>query len=73
MRDRVIWAISIGTVLGLIVIIYTPLNRVLKLAPLSGGQFLTAIAISIIAVLWYELVKLARLKGNRNVQNHERV
>lgn len=31
----------------------------LKLAPLSGLQFLIAIGIAMAAVLWYELVKLA--------------
>lgn len=57
-KDRVMWMINIATVCGLLVILYSPVNSFLKLAPLSAGQFFTAIGIAIAAVLWYEIVKL---------------
>lgn len=60
MRDKIMWAINIGTIAGLLVILYTPLSGFLKLAPLSAGQFLLALGIACAAVLWYELVKLAK-------------
>ncbi len=60
MRDKIMWAINIGTIAGLLVILYTPLSGFLKLAPLSAGQFLLALEIACAAVLWYELVKLAK-------------
>ena len=67
MKDRVLWAIAAGTILGLILILYTPVSGFLKLAPLSGIQFLTVIGISLAAVMWYELVKLGKKwrKGGR--------
>lgn len=58
-KDRVMWAITVGTIFGLILILYTPVSGFLQLAPLSGLQFLTVIGVSLAAVLWYELVKLA--------------
>jgi Ca2+-transporting ATPase len=58
-KDRVMWAITVGTVLGLILMLYTPVSGILKLAPLSGIQFLIVIGIAAVAVLWYEFVKLA--------------
>lgn len=57
-KDKVMWAINIFTILGLIVILYTPLADFLKLAPLSMSQFFIVLGISVLSVLWYELVKL---------------
>ena len=58
--DKVMWAVNLGTLVLLAVIIYTPLAGFLKLAPLSAGQMLTALGLSMASVLWYELVKLVR-------------
>lgn len=58
--DKVMWAAILGTILGLVIMIYTPLHQFLKLAPLSAAQILLAAGISCIAVLWYELVKAVR-------------
>jgi len=63
-KDKVMWAVSIGTILGLIVMLYTPANDFLKLAPLTINQLLSVIGISIVAVMWYELVKLAKYLKN---------
>jgi Ca2+-transporting ATPase len=64
-KDRVMWAILIATVAGLLLILYTPLNSVLKLAPLTATQFLLVIGISAASVLWYEFVKLFRRMAKR--------
>ena len=67
-KDRVLWAIAAGTILGLFLILYTPLSGFLKLAPLSGIQLLIVAGISFVSVLWYELVKLVkkcRKSGNK--------
>lgn len=60
-KDRVMWAVIIGTLAGLLVMLYTPLSGFLKLTSLSSGQLLLSAGISCIAVLWYELVKVAKL------------
>ena len=66
MKDRVMWAVTLGTVLGLALILYTPASGFLKLAPLTGLQLCTVIGVSLVAVLWYELVKLVKYyKGAR--------
>ena len=58
--DKVIWALNIFTIFGLLIILYTPVNRFLKFAPLSITQLFSVIGISAVAVLWYELVKLGK-------------
>lgn len=55
------WAVIIGTLLGLLVMLYTPLSGFLKLTSLSSEQLLISAGISCIAVLWYELIKLGKL------------
>ncbi|NLE13696.1 MAG: cation-translocating P-type ATPase [Clostridiales bacterium] len=66
-KDRVMWAVNIGTLVILGLVLYTPLNGFLKLAPLSGVMLLQAFGIAALAVFWYELVKLAiKLFGKRN-------
>lgn len=66
-KDKVTWAVNIGTVVGLIAILYTPISRILKLAPLSAAQFFIAVGIAAVSVLWYEIVKLIRkLLGKKN-------
>lgn len=60
MKDKVMWIANIGTVAGLLLILYTPLNSFLKLAPLTMGQFFSAIGIAAASVLWYEFVKLIK-------------
>jgi Ca2+-transporting ATPase len=52
------WAVNIGTLLMLGIILYTPLANFLKLAPLTAGQFLATLGIAAAAVFWYEIVKL---------------
>ena len=58
--DKVMWIVSIGTLVGLFVILYTPLNAFLKFAPLTVSQFLIVFVIAGVSVLWYELVKLIK-------------
>jgi Ca2+-transporting ATPase len=57
-KDRVMWFSSLGTVVGLVIILYTPVAGILKLEALSITQFLTAAGIAAAAVFWYEIVKL---------------
>jgi Ca2+-transporting ATPase len=59
-KDKVMWGVYIGTVTGLLLILYTPLCGVLKLAPLSASQFFLAMGIAAVSVLWYEIVKLVK-------------
>ncbi len=64
-KDGVMWAANIGTLLMLAVILYTPLSHLLKLAPLTAGQFFGSAGIAAAAVLWYEIVKLINRIRNR--------
>lgn len=59
-KDWVMWAVNIGTLLMLAIILYTPITGFLKLAPLTAGQFFTSVGIAVAAVLWYEIVKLIK-------------
>ncbi|MDD3417117.1 MAG: cation-translocating P-type ATPase [Lachnospiraceae bacterium] len=59
-KDKVMWAVNIFTVLGLLIIIYTPINQFLKFEPLSISQLFGAAGIAAVAVMWYELVKLVK-------------
>ena len=59
-KDKVMLAVIFATLVGLLVMLYTPLCGFLKLAPLSLGQLVLAAVIACVAVLWYELVKVYR-------------
>ena len=59
-KDGVMWAVNLGTLALLGVILYSPLSVYLKLAPLSAGQLLTAFGLAGASVLWYEGVKLVK-------------
>ena len=59
-KDKIMWAVCIGTLAMIAVILYTPLSGFLKLAPLSAGQLLVSAAVALAAVLWYEIVKLVK-------------
>ncbi|MBC3798280.1 cation-translocating P-type ATPase [Acetobacterium tundrae] len=66
-KDKVMWAINIGTIGGILIILYTPLSGFLKLSPLTIEQFFMAAGIAVLSVIWYEAVKLVywlRKKGN---------
>ncbi len=59
-KDKVMWFVAGGTLIMLLLIIYTPLCGFLKLAPLTAGQFFASLGIGVAAVMWYEVVKLVR-------------
>jgi len=61
-KDKVMSAVIVATLAGLLVMLYTPLCGFLKLAPLSLGQLGLAVVIALVAVLWYEFVKLYKVK-----------
>ncbi|MGE5411882.1 MAG: cation-translocating P-type ATPase, partial [Clostridiales bacterium] len=74
-KDKVMWIVSLGTIAGLMAILYTPLCGFLKLAPLSLEQLILAIAIAAASVSWYELIKAFKYikKQNKelNLRNYE--
>lgn len=57
-HDKVMWAVTIGTLLMLLAVLYTPVSGFLKLAPLPLPMLVISFAIAASSVLWYELVKL---------------
>ena len=59
-KDKIMWATNLITLAGLTAILYSPLNNLLSLAPLSWGQLLTAAGLAAAAVLWFEIVKLVK-------------
>lgn len=59
-KDKVMLAVNLGTIIGLIVMLYTPLSSSLKLAPLSLNQLIIAVVIAIASVIWYELIKVVK-------------
>lgn len=59
-KDRLMWVINGALIAMLIIILYTPLNEYLKLAPLSFAQAIQVIVTAFISVFWFELVKLVK-------------
>jgi len=68
-KDKVMWAVYIGTLAILAIILYTPLSGLLKLSALSGIQLLVALGLAALSVLWYEVVKLIKKLSYRNKQH----
>jgi Ca2+-transporting ATPase len=66
-RDKVMWAGALGTLAGLLLVLYTPLGALVKMAPLSAGQLLTAAGIASASVVWYEAVKLVKFIRKRRL------
>ncbi len=58
--DKVMCLSAGGTACMLLVILFTPLHVYLKLAPLSAGQLIRVLFTAVLAVIWYEPVKLMR-------------
>ncbi len=56
-KDKVIRLSVLLTIMILIIILYTPLNTFLSLAPLSAVQLLMVSGLSAGSVMWYEIVK----------------
>lgn len=52
------WLISLGTIIGIAIILYSPLARILGLAALSMKQLIIVFFISFVSIMWYEVVKL---------------
>ena len=59
-KDKLMWCVGIGTILGLAVILYSPAASVLKLEAPSVVQLLICVGVSAVSVLWYEAVKLVK-------------
>jgi Ca2+-transporting ATPase len=59
-KDKVMWAINILVMFGLLLFLYSPLNGFLRLAPLTAGQFVVVFGLAAASVLWYEIVKFMK-------------
>lgn len=64
-KDKVMWAVNLGTIALLAIVIYSPLSNLLKLAPLSAVQLLCVLGLAAVSVLWYEVVKLIKRLAKR--------
>lgn len=56
-KDKVMWITAAVTIGMLLVVIYSPANEVLKLAPLALPQFACTVVIAFVAVFWHDLIK----------------
>ena len=72
-KDKVMWTVNFGTIAGILLILYTPLCGILKLAPLTSRQLLTAFGIAAASVLWYEFVKLGKILAAKYITNSRSV
>ncbi|MGL4284198.1 MAG: HAD-IC family P-type ATPase, partial [Eubacterium aggregans] len=59
-KDKVMWLVAAATMGGLALILYSPMNQILKLSALSPVHLLLVIALGLLSVLWYEGVKVVR-------------
>ena len=59
-KNKVMWAATLGTIIGLMLIIYTPVCNYLKFTSLSLYELFIVIVISFVSVCWYEIVKLIK-------------
>ncbi|MEI7943145.1 MAG: cation-translocating P-type ATPase C-terminal domain-containing protein, partial [Candidatus Riflemargulisbacteria bacterium] len=66
-KEKLIIIINSGIILIAILAVYTPLATYLKFTALEPLEMLCALGISIVAVLWYEIVKLVKNRGTREI------
>lgn len=59
-KDKVMWlvcGISLSTIL---ILLYTPVHKALKLEPLSFQLLMKSLILAMLAVFWYEIIKLLK-------------
>ncbi len=56
--EKSIWILNLMILAGLGFMIYSPLNHRLGFAPLAPANLLLTILVSLLSVLWYEIVKI---------------
>lgn len=56
-KDKVMWVTVSAIISMLSIVLYTPINTFLKLAPLSWQDVLVVLFITLVSVFWHELVK----------------
>lgn len=66
-KDKLMWIINCTTIAIILCCIYTPLNKILKLDPLTFKELLLAIVVSFIAVFWVEILKLIKSLKKRKL------
>lgn len=59
-KDKVMLIVNLLMILGMVIIIYSPLHNILKLKSLSVLELLIVIFIAFASVFWYEIVKLIK-------------
>lgn len=59
-RDKVVVFVNVALIIFVLIIVYSPLNQVFKLAPLSVRDLLYVLAVAFVGVFWFEFVKIAR-------------
>ena len=59
-KDKVIVLVNTAIIIGVLLITYSPINKILKLKALTIKQLLLVIIISFISVFWYEIVKIIK-------------
>jgi Ca2+-transporting ATPase len=58
--DWGVWAINLIILSGLFLLIYSPLHEKMGFVPMNLSNLIITIALSLAAVMWYEIVKLFR-------------
>jgi len=61
-KDKGIWVVNLLTLFGLFLMIYSPMNVIMKFSPLPITLVLTVVSVSAVSVLWYEVVKMVKRK-----------
>lgn len=59
-KERGIWLLNLVTLLELCLMVYSPLGKYLQFKPLSLPMLFGVICLSIVSVLWYEIVKFIK-------------
>ncbi|AEY66184.1 cation-translocating P-type ATPase [Clostridium sp. BNL1100] len=63
-KDKVVITVNLIIIAVLIIITYVPpVNGIVQTAPLNAENFLLAIAISVLATMWWEIVKLIKRRN----------
>ena len=59
-KEKGIWVTNLILLMGLLLLIYTPLNVKFDFAPLSLSNLLISFVLSLASVVWYDIVKIYR-------------
>lgn len=65
-KEKGVWIVNLVTLTELLIMVYSPLAKLLKFSPLPTKLFILMVMVSAFSVFWYEFYKLIKRRKERD-------